>query len=477
MNNDAILASISKIHAYRYAKEKQRGVLTTNGGFSTTDPTLLQVPCTIQCVFTPRTFVSRQCVFDTSGSNVSPRIDILDTGNISIYYGGTAKSFAGEIGRQYNVTFVVSETEQSAYVDGELLGSVTYTTTPFLIYVLGGLSSKLTNKFQGDYLLHRHFNYAMSADEVKALHNNGNPLGHVVPKLYKQFGPSIEPASDTYEFNKDDTINSKRVTPNTNYQSKHAYRIDYVVDEWDYQPTAYGNIGFIPIQGASILGGNVVLNTLDRAKLGEQQSFIAFLGPNYGPAIYLYGGEDRDDTTARHLKVTIKGITPVGCIAEYVAPNLVANVVRSQIANIISENSYFWDNVTIGAPRLDIRTNPGIKPGFTYKVNLTVSNFVEGEPYLYAGSKVNITAADGTYDLVITPSGEYDYISVYGGINTQTKNLKITVNSVTLISVASTWLDSAKQLPWSDKYLPPLLQSKGGYDMVANGSPEVLFNE
>lgn len=26
MNNDAILASISKIHAYRYAKEKQRGV-------------------------------------------------------------------------------------------------------------------------------------------------------------------------------------------------------------------------------------------------------------------------------------------------------------------------------------------------------------------------------------------------------------------------------------------------------------------
>ena len=26
MNNDAILASISKIHAYRYAKKKQKGV-------------------------------------------------------------------------------------------------------------------------------------------------------------------------------------------------------------------------------------------------------------------------------------------------------------------------------------------------------------------------------------------------------------------------------------------------------------------
>lgn len=51
------------------------------------------------------------------------------------------------------------------------------------------------------------------------------------------------------------------------------------------------------------------------------------------------------------------------------------------------------------------------------------------------------------------------------------------VSSSTDKTIATTWLDSAKQLPWSDAYNPPLLQSKGGYDMVANGAPEVLFNE
>ena len=51
------------------------------------------------------------------------------------------------------------------------------------------------------------------------------------------------------------------------------------------------------------------------------------------------------------------------------------------------------------------------------------------------------------------------------------------VGSSTDKTIATTWLDSAKQLPWSDKYNPPLLQSKGGYDMVANGAPEVLFKE
>jgi hypothetical protein len=69
---------------------------------------------------------------------------------------------------------------------------------------------------------------------------------------------------------------------------------------------------------------------------------------------------------------------------------------------------------------------------------------------------------------------------IYGGNDSEeatARHLKVTIKSITPVSVASTWLDSAKQLPWSDAYLPPLLQSKGGYDMVANGSPGVLFNE
>lgn len=164
-----------------------------------------------------------------------------------------------------------------------------------------------------------------------------------------------------------------------------------------------------------------------------------------------------------------------GLLAEYLPQNLMGQKERP--LQVISENSYTWDNVTTGAPSLDIRTNPGIKTGVTYKVNLTVSGFSEGEPYLYAGSRVSIPAANGTYDLLVTPSGDYSYISVYGGTNIQLKNLTITVNKVEVANVATSWLDSAKQLPLSDEYMEPLFESIGGYDMAANGAPEILYNE
>lgn len=48
-------------------------------------------------------------------------------------------------------------------------------------YIIGSKNNN-SDRFKGDYLLHQHFNYAMSADEVKALDNNGDPMGYVVPK-------------------------------------------------------------------------------------------------------------------------------------------------------------------------------------------------------------------------------------------------------------------------------------------------------
>lgn len=44
-------------------------------------------------------------------------------------------------------------------------------------------------------------------------------------------------------------------------------------------------------------------------------------------------------------------------------------------------------------------------------------------------------------------------------------------------TIATSWLDSAKQLPLSDESMEPLFQSIGGYDMTADGAPEILYNE
>ena len=374
MNNDAILASISKIHAYRYAKEKQKGVLTANGGFSTTDPALRQTPFTIQCVIRPTKVTSTlQVAFNTKGDSSNLRVDLDKSGNIVIY-GGRSILYnkPTNLNSIYDIVFVATDSQLSLFVDGTLITSAPYANT-ISIYNIGFYLGSNSLYFQGEYLLHRHFNYAMSADEVKRLDNNGNPLGYIVPKAMKsgdnkciaeylpqnlvattRKGPQIEPTAETYEFNIGSPY-SQTVVSGRQYPFDCIYRVGYVVDEWDFQPNVKRLIGFYGESGASVVAGvNSWIRKSD-AKIGEVQSCFIKM-PNEGnPSLLLYGDQDYDTTTSRRLKVTIKSITP--------------------------------------------------------------------------------------------------------------------------ISVVSTWLDSAKQLPWSDAYLLPLLQSKGGYDMVVNGAPEVLFNE
>ena len=68
------------------------------------------------------------------------------------------------------------------------------------------------------------------------------------------------------------------------------------------------------------------------------------------------------------------------------------------------------------------------------------------------------------------------YIYIYGGSSSEDKQLTITVDSIEPVSdVALSWLDSSKNLPLNDEYLPPLLQSDGGYDLTTHGTPEIII--
>lgn len=69
---------------------------------------------------------------------------------------------------------------------------------------------------------------------------------------------------------------------------------------------------------------------------------------------------------------------------------------------------------------------------------------------------------------------------IYGGNDNEVataRHLKVTIKSITPVSVPISWLDSAKQLPLSDESMEPLFQSIGDYDMAADGAPEILYNE
>lgn len=168
--------------AYQQAKRMQRGALTAQGGFSTKVPALLQVPCTIKCVFIPRIVTEYiQTIFTTTTGSVSPRIDIIYTSKLQFFVGLTSIVIPVDLDKLYNTVFVVDTNIQSLYVNGELLKTSEFSISSLSEYIIGSKNNN-SDRFKGDYLLHQHFNYAMSADEVKALDNNGDPMGYVVPK-------------------------------------------------------------------------------------------------------------------------------------------------------------------------------------------------------------------------------------------------------------------------------------------------------
>ena len=466
--------NVQKMAAYRQAKRMQRGVLTAQGGFSTTDPALLHVPCTIQCVFVPQTFESRQCVFDTRGSNASPRIDILENGRMSIYYSGTNKTIDISIGTLYNITFVTTETEQSVYVGGELLGSAPYSTPQFAYYVIGALTVRFMYRFKGDYLLHQHFNYAMSADEVKALDNNGDPMGHVVPKAMRELLSVNLIGSNSFTWDGSDSPYYYNITGNPITIGKY-YKINVTVS--DYQsgsPRIFAGISYpIPAQNG----------TFD----------IVVYNERYVNNFPIYGGSDGDPN--RHLTITVNSITSVGLLAEYLPQNLMEsrkgpavepkakiyefNIGDEYYKSVLTQAKYPYDciyRVDYVVDEWDYQPKPIGSVGFLGLTGATILT-PDGQDW---STLEKAKVGESRTLLVKMPGSGTPALYIYGGNDYETataRHLKVTIKGITPVSVPISWLDSAKQLPLSDEYMEPLFQSIGGYDMAANGAPEILYNE
>lgn len=263
--------------------------------------------------------------------------------------------------------FLVSVTRQGTTVKVYINGELKATKEQSAVKDLGDLQLAIANSSDVGFV--RVWNYALSADEIAALYNNGDPMGYVVPKAMRDSllaeylpqnlmesrkGPEVEPLAETFEMDMGDA-NYKRVIAIDYPPYSSVYRVDYVVDEWDCTPAPIDYVGFGFAFSAEVLGGAYKWQTLEAAKIGEVQSFIFSAPSGNRPEVGLYAALDEEGAITRHLKVTIKGITPV--------------------------------------------------------------------------------------------------------------------------SVPSSWLDSAKQMPLSDEYMEPLFQSIGGYDMTANGAPEILYNE
>lgn len=467
--------NVQKMAAYRQAKRMQRGALTAQGGFSTTDPALRQTPFTIQCVIRPTKVTSTlQVAFNTKGDSTNPRVDLNRSGNIVIYGGGSMLyTKPANLDSIYDIVFVATDSQLSLFVDGTLITSVSYVNT-ISLYNIGFYFANNSLYFQGDYLLHRHFNYAMSADEVKALDNNGDPMGYVVPKAMRELLSVNLIGSNSFTWDGSDSPCYYNITGNPITIGKY-YKINVTVS--DYQsgsPRIFAGISYpIPAQNG----------TFD----------IVVYNERYVNNFPIYGGSDGDPN--RHLTITVNSITSVGLLAEYLPQNLMEsrkgpavelkakiyefNIGDEYYKSVLTQAKYPYDciyRVDYVVDEWDYQPKPIGSVGFLGLTGATILT-PDGQDW---STLEKAKVGESRTLFVKMPGSGTPALYIYGGNDDETataRHLKVTIKGITPVSVPISWLDSAKQLPLSDEYMEPLFQSIGGYDMAANGAPEILYNE
>lgn len=465
--------NVQKMAAYRQAKRMQRGALTTQGGFSTTDPALRQTPFTIQCVIRPTKVTSTlQVAFNTKGDSANPRVDLNQSGNIVIYGGGSMLyTKPANLDSIYDIVFVATDSQLSLFVDGTLITSVSYVNT-ISLYNIGFYFANNSLYFQGDYLLHRHFNYAMSADEVKALDNNGDPMGYVVPKAMRYFpdvsflGPDGGLIRQSYTWtNSPEDLNFFRYNFKQDILLGQRLKVQITVSDYEagyvqldaaFRGEYYGQTDGIRANGTYVFITNALNSTAYTS---------------YGRVWCVDEGQGRKCT------VTVDSVEVVGLFAEYLPQNLMESRKESiGFTHFSTQNPYTFPGGV--SKTMYCYLTRGYILGEGLKMRVKVSDYQSGVTTCVLGNVYHtIPSANGEYELFSVSKLSPDdpasnYAMIYGS-----GAMTIEVLSIESVTVPTSWLDSAKQLPLSDECMEPLFQSIGGYDMAANGAPEILYNE
>lgn len=460
--------SLLKIAALRSEREQQEGVDCTNGYFQSRNAGLLfEGPRTLECFFT---YVpsGRMQVIAGFGSSMM-EVSVISS-VIRVYCGGGNATVDIVPGDSYLVDVAYDGTTAICYLNGA--EAARFPVTGYKIADLFRIGSD-TYIPQGSLVFCRHYNYALSAEEVAAHYNDGDPAGYILPRNLKNI-KDMAFTSKTFEFDMDSPY-YQRVLESGELESGGKYRVDYVVEEWDIAPAVIGSCG-ISCGVLSTVGTQYWPN-LSAAKLGENQYVVVDTKETGTPYMFVYASNPSDTYTSRRLKVTVHSVKMLGCVAEYLPQNLVGQWHEKPF-DLSGITTYTWTGETDHVYYQELLLGRFIQTGAVVMIKGSVSDYQSGEPFVYVGNRqAMIPAQNGSFTLkVINNRDNINRIYYYGGVHLSDRRLTITIDSVELIpDVALSLLDSAKQLPLNGEYLPPLLQSDGGYDLAANGMPQIII--
>ena len=209
--------------------------------------------------------------------------------------------------------FVVTRkgTTVKAYFNGELKA----TKEQSAVKDLGDFRLGMSNG--SNMVMTRIYNYALSAEEVAALYNDGDPSGYVLPGTMKDLTPVEIIGENSYTWTgADDPVYSYTVRCSRYFKIGEIYKIRVSISNWEAGGPPYFKIATDNTVIMSGFTGN-----------GTYELYITAEGIPYD-YIFVYAG--RGDTD-RRMTITVDSIEPVGCIAEYLPQNLIPTAEGSVV--------------------------------------------------------------------------------------------------------------------------------------------------
>ena len=356
--------------------------------------------------------------------------------------------------------------EIKIYVNNEL--AITWDTREVLD--MGDMDLIFANSSDVGFV--RVLNMCLSADDVTAHYNNGDPMGYVVPKAMRYFpdvsflGPDGGLIRQSYTWtNSPEDLNFFRYNFKQDILLGQRLKVQITVSDYEagyvqldaaFRGEYYGQTDGIRANGTYVFITNALNSTAYTS---------------YGRVWCVDEGQGRKCT------VTVDSVEVVGLFAEYLPQNLMGSRKESiGFTHFSTQNPYTFPGGVSKTMYCYLTRRYILGEGL--KMRVKVSDYQSG---------VTTCVLGNVYHTIPSANGEYEFFSVSKlSPDDPASNYAMAVLSPVLVrrmqaiesvTVPTSWLDSAKQLPLSDECMEPLFQSISGYDMMANGAPEILYNE
>lgn len=201
-------------------------------------------------------------------------------------------------------------TTVKVYINGELKA----TKKQSAVKDLGDFRLGIANS--SEMVMSRIYNYALSAEEVAALYNDGDPSEYVLPGTMKGLTPVEIIGENSHTWTGTDDPVSFNIKINRVLSVGGVFRITGSVSNYK-SGTPYLNLGNSSI--AYLPKDNSPFTLVVTLKKGSSTLL---------PYIYIYGGSSSED---KQLTITVDSIELVGCIAEYLPQNLIPTAEGSVV--------------------------------------------------------------------------------------------------------------------------------------------------